>query len=373
MSSPTGDVPTLEVSSSSLKYNLELIRSLVDGRENKPRVKVLIPVKANAYGCGLSAVLKFTQTAKIDMLGVANLWEAKEARKLGFKKEIILLGAFYKKNTNLIFKEKVIPVITDIWQIQFLEDECKKRKSQLKVHIKWDTGMGRLGIFPHQKNLALQAFSKTSFLKITGMMTHFPTGDKKYSSTQCGQFLDLSSSFIREMSLKREELLLHSANSYAILHYPESALDMIRPGLIFYGYFQTWKDYKRLHHKFQIKPCLRLVSKPFSQRFLPKGSTVSYSSTHKIKKDNYPTGVLPLGYADGIPIGLSNKVSFSGFPLLGRVTMDQIILGGIKNIDQSVEILGENSPPLEYWAHLSQTITYEIMTGFSQRLQRKLV
>ena len=366
-------VPILEVHSSALKYNLELIRSLVDQNKCQPKVKVLIPVKANAYGCGLNTILSFARTAEIDMLGVANLWEAKEIRKFGFKKEIILLGSFYKENIHLIFKEKVIPIITDIWQIQLLEAESKKRKCQLKIHIKWDTGMGRLGILPHQKSLLLQSFLKTSFLQIKGMMTHFSSGDKKYSQKQCKQFLDLSNSFIREMSLKREDLLLHSANSYAILNYPKSSLDMIRPGLIFYGYFQTWKDYKRLRQKFPIKPCLRLASKPFSQRYLPKGSAISYSSMYKVKKNNYSTGVFPLGYADGIPVGLSNKISFSGFPLLGRVTMDQIILGGIKNLDQIIEILGENSPPLEYWAHLSRTITYEVMTGFSQRLQRKLI
>ncbi len=361
--------PTLQISSSALKHNLELIRGLI----KQPKVKVLLPVKANAYGCGLTTLLPFIKSINIDMLGVANFFEAIQIRKGGFKKGILLLGSFYKENVNLFFQEDVTPVIADIWQIKFLEEECQKRKKKLDIHVKWDMGMGRLGICPDQKELFLSVFSKTSFLRIRGLMTHFPRTDRKSSLEQLKKFINLSKLLIRRASLNRENVILHSANSYAILNYSESALDMIRPGIFFYGYFQTFKDYKKLHYKFPIRPCLKLTSKPFLQRFLKKGDKISYAATYQVKKNNYPVGILPIGYADGIPISLSNKVSFSGFPLLGRVTMDQIILGGITRLDQMIEILGENSPPLEYWGYLSKTITYEIMTGLGHRLMKKLI
>ena len=359
----------LEIRSSALRHNLNLIHDLV----GKPGVKVLIPVKANAYGCGLNAILPFLKEADIDMLGVANLREAQEIRRSGFKKNVLLLGSFYKKNVSVIFQENITPLITDLWQIEFLEKEAKARGVYLDIHVKWDLGMGRLGLLPDQEKLLLKHLSKTSSLKIKGMMTHFPGPGRKASLKQLARFKSLAERVIRAASLDREDVILHSANSYALLNYPESALDMIRPGLIFYGYFQNFKDYKKLGPKFPIRPSLRLTSKPFSQRILKKGAQVSYGSLYTVKEKSYPVAVLPIGYADGIPVALSNRLSFSGFPLLGRVTMDQIILGNVPSLGQTIELLGENSPPLEYWAKLAGTITYEIMTGFSERLHRALI
>ena len=178
---------------------------------------------------------------------------------------------------------------------------------------------------------------------------------------------------IESLELNRDDVILHAANSGAILHYPGSALDMVRPGLCFYGYFQTFEDKKRYGKFFNIKPSLRLTAHAFSQRNLPKGSFVSYDSTFEVKEDQYPVGVFPIGYGDGIPVALSNGITFEGKPLLGRVTMDQIILGGIEERNQKVELLGEKSPPLEYWAEKANTISYEIMTGLGQRLRRELV
>ena len=251
----------------------------------KPGVKVLIPVKANAYGCGLNAILPFLKEADIDMLGVANLREAQEIRRSGFKKSVLLLGSFYKKNVSVIFQENITPLITDLWQIEFLEKEAKARGSYLDIHVKWDLGMGRLGLLPDQEKLFLTHFSKTSSLKIKGMMTHFPGPGRKASLKQLARFMSLAERVIRAASLDREDVILHSANSYALLNYPESALDMIRPGLIFYGYFQNFKDYKKLSPKFPIRPSLRLTSKPFSQRILKKGcSGILWLSVHRERK-----------------------------------------------------------------------------------------
>ena len=204
-------------------------------------------------------------------------------------------------------------------------------------------------------------------------MTHFPQMQKRKSLTQLKRFLKTANYIIAHLGLRRNDLILHAANSGAILNYPESALDMVRPGLCFYGYFQTFEDKRKYENFFNIKPSLRLTAYAFSQRNLPKGSFVSYDSTFQVKKEQYPVGVFPIGYGDGIPIALSNRIFFEGRPLLGRVTMDQIILGGIKERNEKIELLGEKSPPLEYWAKQANTISYEIMTRLGQRLRRKLI
>ena len=230
----------------------------------------MIPVKANAYGCGISTILPFIEKSDIDMLGIANLREGKEIRNLGFRKEILLLGAFYKNDIHALFQEKITPTITDLWQISFLDKEAKNKKEKLCIHIKFDLGMGRLGILPHQKEELFTAFKKANHLTIKGIMTHFPSGDRKSSLIQLKNFLSIAEETIKTLSLKREEIILHCANSYAILNYPESALDMVRPGIIFYGYFHNYRDYQKLKNKFPIKPCIRLTAEPFSYRILKK-------------------------------------------------------------------------------------------------------
>ena len=369
----TSNYPTLEIDTQALENNLSLIRSLTTTSQSKDNCKILVPVKANAYGCGIETILPFIEKFGVNMLGVANPFEAVHIRKCGFYKEILLLGSFYKEQAGILFQEDVIPSITDLWQIMFLDQEAKIRKTTLKVHIKFDLGMGRLGIQPDQKEEFLRRFVKTSHLRVGGIMTHFPSGERKSSLLQLKDFLKISEEVIRKLSLRREEVILHSANSYAILNYPESALDMIRPGLMFYGYFHNYKDQKKLKQRFPVRPCMRLIAKPFSYRRLKKGARVSYASLYKVRENNYPVAVLPLGYADGLPVALSNQISFDGFPLLGRVTMDQIILGGVNEDTKSIEVLGPNSPPLEYWAEKAGTISYEIMVGLGQRLRRVLV
>jgi alanine racemase len=131
---------------------------------------------------------------------------------------------------------------------------------------------------------------------------------------------------------------------------------------------------KKLSEQFPFKPCLKLVARPISLRGLKKDTSVSYGETFKIKHETETVGVIPLGYADGIPRQLSNNIIFDNHPLLGRVTMDQIVVGGMSgSFDEYVELLGVNSPPLEFWADQSGTITYQIMTNLGDRIQRKLV
>jgi len=366
--------PVLKISRKALRNNLEVLKKVIS-RSDKD-VKVLIPVKANAYGFGISTLLPFFQEEKIEYLGVANPYEGEMLRNLGWRHEILNLGGFYRENADDFFKNKIIPSVTDIWQISLLNERAKAYNQKANIQLKLDFGMGRIGFKEESFHEMITEIKKAENLKVTGIFIHLPSADSDdMNATRkiIEKFSGGAKYLINELNLKENEVLLHAANSYGTLLYPESHFDMIRPGLVFYGYFQNRKDKEKLEKKYPIKPALSLWAKPISVRDLKKGDTISYGSTYTVEKENINAGVFPLGYADGILRALSNNIVFEDYPLLGRVTMDQIVLGGVYEKEKYVQIIGEKSPPLEYWADAANTITYEILTGFGGRLQRELV
>lgn len=366
--------PVLKIRYANLKNNLQEIKRITSTKKNTSQPKVLIPVKANAYGCGLSTLLPFFQKEQIDSLGVANPGEGRYLRHLGWRGDILNLGGFYHETTSMFFEYDISPSITDIEQVEWLINEASNRKTSIKVHVKLDLGMGRIGIKPEDIDLLIKALQKTAMVQVMGIFTHFAKADDPGftgNSAILKDFNRIASKLIIDLNLKRENVLLHSANSYAMMNLPESHFDMVRPGLVFYGFFQTLADKTAMQDEFNFKPAFELLARPISLRTLKKGDTVSYGSSYTVKDDILPVGVLPLGYADGLPRALSNNISFENHPLLGKVTMDQIILGNVTT-KEPVQILGDDSPPLEYWAEQAGTITYEMLTGLGHRLRRVL-
>ncbi|MDH5717222.1 MAG: alanine racemase [Spirochaetia bacterium] len=366
--------PVLQISKEALLNNLKLFKKLISKSEKK--VKILIPVKANAYGFGISTLYPFFNEAPIDYLGVANPWEGRYLRSLGYKKPILNLGGFYPENADDFFKYDIIPSITDVWQISLLQLRASALNKKMDIHLKWDMGMGRIGLKQEDLYKITDDLKKSKNLKIKGLFTHFPLADstnKKPTRDLLNKFLKTMKEFLSVTRIKRDSVIMHAANSYGTLLYKESHLDMIRPGLAFYGYYQNREDKEKYDEKFKLKPALRLLARPISIRNVKKGESISYGSTYTVKDENMAVGVIPLGYADGILRALSNSISFEGHPLLGRVTMDQIMLGNVKSAQTPIEIIGEKSLPLEYWAQKANTVTYEILTGLGHRLRRELI
>lgn len=360
--------PYLEISASALDHNLALIKKITG-------TKVLIPVKANAYGFGLDIIMPYFMKSDVDYLGVANPHEGELIRTLGWQKPILNLGGFFPENASDIFYWNITPSLTDISQIKILNAQAQVLgKSEISVHIKWDLGMGRIGIRLAQYPELLSALQAHPNIRVTGLFTHFPNADNAESgqtARQLALFKKTADNFISQLNLQRENVLLHTANSYAMIHCPESHLDMVRPGILFYGYFQSEEDRLSLKEKFPFMPALKLKAYPISLRKLSKGDTVSYGSQYIVQEDNYPVGVLPVGYGDGLPRAVSNRVKFSGYPLLGRVTMDQIVLGGLDTF-REIQILGDSSPSVEQLGDISGSFSYEILTGLGNRLRRTL-
>ena len=370
MNYPSSDAPypLLKIQSRSLAHNLDALKRLA------PRSKILIPVKANAYGCGLSTLFPFFDSHHVDFLGVANCHEAEHLRYLGWQKPIINLGGFFPENAECIVKNSIIASITDLWQFESLEKTCERLNRSAEVHLKLDLGMGRIGLLREQLADMVSEFKKCQRLKISGIFTHFPFSSEENRAETLGQnteFKETALRLIAQMQLQRDAVLLHAANSYASIFFPDTHHDMIRPGIIFYGYYQSEADRIRYNGHFQFQSSLELEALPISIRKLRKHTTISYGALYQVQADEESVGVLPLGYADGIPRALSNQIDFAGHPLRGRVTMDQIIVGNVTE-PKPVLLLGEGAPSLEHWGELANSFSYEIMSHLGNRLRRVL-
>jgi alanine racemase len=359
--------PELRIQRAALAHNLSVLRRLA------PLSRVLIPVKANAYGCGIETLFPFFREAEVDMLGVANCSEAVQLRRLGWQKPILNLGGFFAQNIAEIIAHKITPSITDLWQIDALNSAAAERP--IDVHVKLDLGMGRIGIRPEDLPELLRLLSGAKSLRVTGIFTHFPhAGPQAREKTlaQNENFVRHAAAILDALRLERGSVILHAANSYSAAFFPETQHDMIRPGIFFYGYYQSEADRLDFSSRFALKPALELVATPISTRTLRRGDTVSYAGIYTVTDECEPVAVLPLGYADGIPRALSNRISFGNYPLRGRVTMDQIILGNYDGTSP-VRLLGEGLPSLEQWGELSMSFSYEIMSHLGNRLRRVLV
>jgi alanine racemase len=359
--------PELRIHRAALSHNLSVLRRLA------PRSRVLLPVKANAYGCGMETLFPFFCEAEVDMLGVANCNEAAQLRRLGWEKTVLNLGGFFPQNIREIVEYDITPSITDLWQVAALDAAAATRA--IDVHLKLDLGMGRIGIRPEDLPELLRLLKAASSLRVAGIFTHFPHAGpaaREHTLRQNEKFLQQAGAIVSALSLDRRSVLFHAANSYAAAFFPETHHDMIRPGIFFYGYYQSEADRLEFNPQFSLKPCLELVVTPISQRTLRRGDTVSYSALYTVTTETERIAVLPLGYADGIPRALSNQICFGKFPLRGRVTMDQIMLGNYDGISP-IRLLGEGLPSLEQWGDMASSFSYEIMSHLGNRLNRVLV
>lgn len=358
---------TLRIHADALRHNLARFRQLA------PRSKILLPVKANAYGCGLQTLFPVFQKNDVDMLGVANCNEAVELRALGWQKPVLNLGGFFRGNIQSILDHQISASITDLWQVNELNAAASAAK--VRVHLKLDLGMGRIGIRQNELPDLVSALKAAPNLQIDGMFTHFPHSGPEaapFTLAQNENFVRISHELINELQLERGSVTLHAANSYSAAFFSQTHHDMIRPGILFYGYYQSESDRVQFNERFGFRPALELVATPISVRTLRRGDGISYASLYHVTEEQETVAVLPLGYADGIPRALSNQITFGRHPLRGRVTMDQIILGNAEGTSP-IRLLGEGLPSLEYWGELSHSFSYELMSHLGNRIQRVLV
>jgi alanine racemase len=355
-----------EIDLKAISHNFNVVKKIIKKR------KIIAVVKADAYGHGAIEVSRQFVKEGADYVAVAYTSEAVSLRESGIDVPIIVL--FDKGEIQDYFRYKLIPVIHDIKTAQAFSKEAKKRKKTIDVHIKVDTGMGRLGFNFSSISDDIGLISKMDSIRITGLMSHFSDADlsdRTYATMQFERFNNVKSSIVKK-GVKR--ILCHMANSAAILSFPESHLDAVRPGLMLYGYSPIQLSAISYQLSANLRPAMTVKTKILSIRRVKKGVPISYGRTFITVRDSL-IAVLPVGYADGYLRIFSNNsdvlIKGKRAPVVGRVCMDTTMvditeINGVTEGDEVV-LLGSqkgNAITASELAMKAGTISYEILTSF---------
>ncbi|MDH7501010.1 MAG: alanine racemase, partial [candidate division NC10 bacterium] len=301
---------------SALRHNLGLVRRIVG-----PQVKIMAAVKADAYGHGIVEVSRALLSAKTDWLGVGSAWEGKRLREAGIEAPILVLGPSLVRESPVILSHRLSQVISSYELAEALSSEAQRSGGEAGIHLKVDSGMGRLGARPEEALPLCRRLAKLPRLHLEGLMTHFAVAhqrDKGFTRAQLESFQRTA------QALKQEGFhfdLHHAANSAAIIDLPESHLDMVRPGIMIYGYFPS----SEVAQQIPLRPALTFRTEIGHLKALQPGESVSYGRQFVASR---PTrvAILPVGYADGYRRGLSDRaqVILHGriAPVIGVICMD---------------------------------------------------
>lgn len=367
-------LPTwVEVDLDHLTINLQNIhRRLGDD------VKILLTVKADAYGHGAVQVAE-ASSKLIDIFGVATLDEAIELKEAGITNTILILSPILETEIPAVIREGFTVTISSYEIALELSRYAVKNGKNVEIHVEIDTGMGRTGVVHEDALDEIQKIAVLPGVELRGVYTHFPASDSdpEFTRWQIEEFQKLVAS-LRHQGVKVP--MIHSANSAAIPLIKESHMDLVRPGLLAYGYLPAGMEEVP-----DFVPILSWKSRLVRIRRMPKGKTVSYGRTYKTKRETV-VGVVPVGYGHGYPFKLSGKgkmlVNGRRVPIIGRVTMDMTMvdLTDLPTTPQTGEevvlvgrqegLYGESAISIHDLARWSDTIGYEILCGLSKRVPR---
>ncbi|GKU76168.1 alanine racemase [Paenibacillus sp. L3-i20] len=372
-----------EISIDALQHNLKAMRDALP-----EQCLLMASVKANAYGHGAVEIAEAAERFGVDYLGVAFLDEALQLRKAGIKMPILVLGfvplealelARDNEITISLFREDIRQAIETLG----ISGDGHK----LKVHIKIDSGMGRLGVLGHEEAIAfIEKCLSTSQLEVEGLFTHYAKADeldKSYTKLQFDRFNDITES-VKERGWSIP--IIHAANSAAGIDTPHWAGSMVRLGIGMYGLYPSEEVNRTL---ISLKPVLSLKTKISWVKSVPQGWGISYGTRYIAEKEER-IGTLPIGYADGFSRMLSGKahglVRGVKTPILGTICMDQCMIAldsveqahGNLSIDAGEEVVligsqGDAFISVEEVADQLGTINYEVICMLAARIPRLYV
>ncbi len=361
----------------ALAYNLRSTRLFIgDG------VKIMAVVKADAYGHGAVECSKRLSKEGVDWFGVALPEEGVELRNAGIAEPILCLGGFWTGQEELILNEDLTPVVYQLEKAAVLNEMAKKHGVVVNIHVKVDTGMGRIGVRFDQIGAFVERVVKLKNLRIDGLMTHLAVADdlskNAFTNEQIDKFDRVIGAFRR---VGVHPTFTDLANSPGAIAHPASRSTMVRLGGILYGL--GGDVLPKGIEKPELKPVLSLMTKIAHLKTVPAGETIGYGQTFTTSRDS-TIATIPIGYADGIPRALSNNgsviISGEKCPIVGRVSMDWTLVDvtEIKNarIDDEVVIIGrQNSAQIlsEDIARTTDTISYEITCGIKSRVYREFL
>jgi alanine racemase len=357
-----------EVDLARLESNLYAIRQMVAPS------KVMLVVKANAYGHGLVEVSK-ALAAKSDYIGVAVLEEGILLRELGITAPIIVLGGIWREQIPRYLQYDLTLTASSVERLEQIDAVAGQTGVKAKVHLKIDTGMERIGIHYYSAHLLQEAALKCLHVEVEGIFSHLANADSQdlsHARLQLERFNEVLR-FYERRSLPMP--LRHIANSAAVLQLQESYMDMVRPGIMLYGVYPS----SSTPHTLEVKPALSWKSRVVYFKVVKAGHAVSYGSTWKSDHDVRVVTV-PVGYGDGYFRSMSNHaqaiINGKKYPQIGNICMDQLMVniecGSAYNGDEVI-LLGETvtgNIRVEDLAEWAGTIPYEILTNINTRVPR---
>lgn len=348
------------------EVNLDLLRSNFQKvRQIAPNSRILAVVKSDAYGHGAVLVAKELEAAGASFFGVATAAEALALRESGVKTPILVLSGMTPEQLPLLLRFDMMPAVFNREVLDALIAFASKHQHKVKVHLKVNTGMGRLGLTAEEAAEVLKA--KSSFVEVEGLFTHFACADWQNDEGTLQQ-LHAFQDFLK--THRNSFPFTHSANSAAILNYPESHMDVVRPGLLLYGI-------SPISRQSDWQAVLSLKSRIIYLNRLPKGETIGYGRTFRAERDSL-IATVPFGYADGLRRRLSNQlkvqVCAQMCPIAGTISMDLCMVDVTDVADRvqlydEVAFLGPRTTAWD-WADLLGTIPYEITCLIGARVPR---
>lgn len=364
------------------QVDLEAIRhNIREARKNvKLGTKVMAIIKADAYGHGAIKVAKALGNL-VDAYGVAIIEEAIELRQAGLEKMILILGYTGEERYEELVQYNISQTVYEYAMAKKLSDIAMKMGKKARVHIKVDTGMGRIGFAPTQESAKeVKKISELPGIEIEGCFTHFARADEttiepaREPFSKYMQFVDMLESKGIQIPIK------HVCNSASIIGFSEANLDMVRSGITTYGIYPSHEVSKE---KMILKPAMELKCHISYVKEVPENTPISYGGTYVTKR---PTRVatVPLGYADGMKRDLSNKFSVlvhgEYAPILGRVCMDQFMIDvtDIKDVNEGdiVTIFGKDGDKVisvDEIAERAHSFSYEFLCSVTSRVPRKYI
>ena len=369
----------------NLKNNIVEIKKCLS-----PQTKLCIAVKADSYGHNAILTSKLAEEAGVEFLAVATVDEGIELRNAGIKCNILLLSICIPEEYESLFKYDITPLIFDLENIKNLSDAADKyfnNNTKFKVQLAVDTGMGRIGCYPDEAGEQAQVINNSNHLILSGMCTHFAVSDsldKENIEFTNKQYEDFEKAIENVKNKGIDPGICSCSNSAAIMNNKKMHINMVRAGIITYGYYpdDITKEYlKSVNKDIELKPVLSLETKVVAIRHFKKGQSISYGRTYVCENDT-DIAILPIGYADGLlrrfSPGLCVTINGKNYPVRGRICMDQCMveLGKNHNVKlwDKVLIFGPKESgalnTADDLAKIGNTISYEVLTSISKRIER---